>query len=80
MGEVLGKGSFGTVRTAFDRSSGRTLAVKIIPKSRKGVEPERIVHRIREEVSLPHTVCPVIPPGILLAHSAGSRVEVVHCC
>ena len=50
MGEVLGKGSFGTVRTAFDRNTGRTLAVKIIPKSRKGIEPERILHRIREEV------------------------------
>ena len=50
MGEVLGRGSFGTVRTAFDRKTGRTLAVKIIPKSKKDVEPERILHRIREEV------------------------------
>lgn len=52
MGEVLGRGSFGTVRTAFDRQTGRTLAVKIIPKSKGNIEPERIYHRIREEVGL----------------------------
>ena len=50
LGDTLGSGSFGTVRTAFDRKTGRTLAVKQIPKTRPNVEPDRIAHRIEEEV------------------------------
>ena len=48
--EQLSAGSFGTVRTAFDRKTGRTLAAKIISKTRDGVDPDRIAHRIQEEV------------------------------
>ena len=43
-------GSFGTVRTAFDRHNGRTLAAKILCKTKEGIDPERIAHRIKEEV------------------------------
>ena len=50
VGDILGRGSFGVVRTAFDRKTGRTLAVKQIAKTRPNVEPERIAHRIKEEV------------------------------
>ncbi|KAK9808397.1 hypothetical protein WJX73_000117 [Symbiochloris irregularis] len=54
LGEVLGRGSFGTVRVATDRRNGQVLAVKIIPKTstKKNIEPERILHRIHEEVDV----------------------------
>ena len=56
LGDLLGRGSFGVVRMAFDRKTGRTLAVKVISKTRPNVEAERIAHRIKEEVSSVHVL------------------------
>ena len=50
---LLGKGSFGTVMSAVDKLTGLEWAVKIMPKKLEGKDPERILQRIREEVSKP---------------------------
>lgn len=47
---MLGKGSFGTVRSAVDKSTGLEWAVKIMPKKLEGKDPKKILQRIREEV------------------------------
>ena len=49
----MGKGSFGTVMSAVDKLTGLEWAVKIMPKKLEGKDPERILQRIREEVSKP---------------------------
>ncbi|KAK9842514.1 hypothetical protein WJX81_003789 [Elliptochloris bilobata] len=50
-GDLLGRGSFGTVYRVVERASGDDeYAVKVIPKKRDGVDSSRIQMRIREEV------------------------------
>lgn len=50
-GDLLGSGSFGTVYRCVERASGDDeYAVKVIPKTREGADPARILMRIREEV------------------------------
>ena len=50
-GDLLGSGSFGTVYRCVERASGDgEYAVKVIPKTRDGADPARILMRIREEV------------------------------
>ena len=49
---MLGRGSFGTVRSVIDRNTGLEWAAKIMPKRLDGKDPARILDRIREEVSL----------------------------
>ena len=53
-GDLLGRGSFGTVYRCVERASGDDeYAVKVIPKTREGADPARILMRIREEVRSP---------------------------
>jgi len=49
-GDLLGRGSFGTVYRCVERATGdEEFAVKVISKTRDGVDPARILMRIREE-------------------------------
>lgn len=51
LGEVLGEGSFGTVRAARGRDGGGCFAVKMLPKSRgKGEDWERYAAVLQKEV------------------------------
>lgn len=52
MRRMLGRGSFGTVRSVIDKNTGLEWAAKIMPKNMDGKDPARILDRIREEVSL----------------------------
>ena len=47
---MLGRGSFGTVRSVIDKNTGLEWAAKIMPKQLAGKDPQRILNRIREEV------------------------------
>lgn len=47
---LLGRGSFGTVRSVIDRQTGLEWAAKIMPKSVEGKDPTRLVQRLKEEV------------------------------
>lgn len=49
---MLGRGSFGTVRSVIDKTTGLEWAAKIMPKKLDGKDPARILDRIREEVRL----------------------------
>ena len=49
---MLGRGSFGTVRSVIDKNTGLEWAAKIMPKRLAGKDPQRILTRIREEVPL----------------------------
>ena len=70
-GDLLGSGSFGTVYRCVERASGDDeYAVKVIPKTREGADPARILMRIREEVR--SILWPIIET--LAASSQGSHV------
>ena len=47
---MLGRGSFGTVRSVIDKVTGLECAAKIMPKQLVGKDPAKILDRIKEEV------------------------------
>ena len=47
---MLGRGSFGTVRSVIDKNTGLEWAAKIMPKHLAGKDPAKILDRIKEEV------------------------------
>ena len=49
---MLGKGSFGVVRSVIDVNTGLEWAAKIMPKKMNDKDPARILKRLREEVRL----------------------------
>lgn len=81
LGAVLGKGAFGTVRTAVSRSTGEVLACKSIPKS-KLVYPTD-VKDVQREVAImihvsghPHVVSYRVRPCSTVAFAANLEAVV----
>ena len=74
LGRVLGKGQFGTTRLAEERSTGRQLACKSIPK-RKLTTPDD-VEDVRREVQIMHHLkgC----PHVVTLHGAYEDKHNVH--
>ena len=60
---MLGKGSFGVVRSVIDVNTGLEWAAKIMPKKMNDKDPARILTRLREEVGLESD------PRVTLSHT-----------
>ena len=74
LGRVLGKGQFGTTRLAEERSTGRQLACKSIPK-RKLTTPDD-VEDVRREVQIMHHLKGY--PHVVTLHGAYEDKHNVH--
>ena len=81
--KLLGKGSFGTVRSAVDKETGLERAAKILPKDRAGKDKERVLAHLREEASSCRCPLSTLSQKLLLVAEVvciQSGVELIPCC